>query len=49
MVEWEPGHRLAWDGPPCHLSGGAARPRGYFEGPTLGRDAPDSSVTTSRC
>jgi uncharacterized protein YndB with AHSA1/START domain len=31
MVEWEPGRRLAWDGPPLKWHGGAARPRGYFE------------------
>lgn len=31
IVEWEPGHRMAWDGPPLAWGGGAARPRGYFE------------------
>jgi uncharacterized protein YndB with AHSA1/START domain len=31
IVEWEPGHRLAWDGPPLPWLGGAARPRGSFE------------------
>jgi uncharacterized protein YndB with AHSA1/START domain len=31
IVEWEPGHRLAWDGPPLKWHGGAGRPRGYFE------------------
>lgn len=31
IVEWEPGRRLAWDGPPLKWHGGAARPRGYFE------------------
>jgi uncharacterized protein YndB with AHSA1/START domain len=30
-VEWEPGRRLAWDGPPIKWHGGAARPRGSFE------------------
>jgi hypothetical protein len=30
-VEWEPGHRLVWDGPPLRWHVGAARPRGYFE------------------
>jgi uncharacterized protein YndB with AHSA1/START domain len=30
IVEWEPGHRVAWDGPPLRWHGGA-RPRGYFE------------------
>ena len=31
IVEWDPGHRLAWDGPPLAWGGGAARPRGSFE------------------
>jgi uncharacterized protein YndB with AHSA1/START domain len=31
IVGWEPGRRLAWDGPPLKWHGGAARPRGYFE------------------
>jgi len=31
IVEWDPGHRLAWDGPPLAWAGGAARPRGSFE------------------
>jgi uncharacterized protein YndB with AHSA1/START domain len=31
IVEWEPGRRLAWDGPPLKWHGGAGRPRGYFE------------------
>ncbi len=31
VVEWEPGHRFAWDGPPLPWRGGAARARGYFE------------------
>jgi uncharacterized protein YndB with AHSA1/START domain len=31
IVEWEPGRRLAWDGPPLKWHGGAARPHGYFE------------------
>jgi uncharacterized protein YndB with AHSA1/START domain len=31
IVEWEPGRRLAWDGPPLKCHGGAGRPRGYFE------------------
>lgn len=30
-VEWEPGRRWAWDGPPLKWHGGAACPRGYFE------------------
>jgi uncharacterized protein YndB with AHSA1/START domain len=28
IVEWDPPHRLAWDGPPLRWAGGAARPRG---------------------
>jgi uncharacterized protein YndB with AHSA1/START domain len=31
IVEWEPGRRLAWDGPPLKWHGGSGRPRGYFE------------------
>ena len=31
MTEWDPPHRLAWDGPPLPSMGGAGRPRGYFE------------------
>jgi uncharacterized protein YndB with AHSA1/START domain len=31
IVEWDPGHRLAWDGPPLAWGGGAARPRGSLE------------------
>jgi uncharacterized protein YndB with AHSA1/START domain len=31
FVEWEPGTRLAWDGPPLDWGGGGARPRGSFE------------------
>jgi uncharacterized protein YndB with AHSA1/START domain len=31
IVEWQPGHRLAWDGPPLRWHLGAARPRGHFE------------------
>lgn len=31
MVEWEPGFRVSWDGPPLAWMGGAARPRGTFE------------------
>lgn len=30
-VEWEPGRRFGWDGPPLPWYGGAGRPRGYFE------------------
>jgi uncharacterized protein YndB with AHSA1/START domain len=30
-VEWEPGRRFGWDGPPLSWYGGAARPRGYFD------------------
>jgi uncharacterized protein YndB with AHSA1/START domain len=53
IVEWDPGHRLAWDGPPLAWAGGAARPRGSFEvvdageGRTLftGRYQPELSGT----
>jgi uncharacterized protein YndB with AHSA1/START domain len=31
IVEWEPGSRLSWDGPPLRWMGGATRPRGTFE------------------
>jgi uncharacterized protein YndB with AHSA1/START domain len=31
VVEWQPGRRLAWDGPPLRSRGGGARPRGFFE------------------
>jgi uncharacterized protein YndB with AHSA1/START domain len=30
-VEWEPGSKLEWDGPPLTWAGGGARPRGSFE------------------
>jgi|SRR5262245_15641292 len=30
-VEWKPGQRLAWDGPPLRRRGGGIRPRGSFE------------------
>jgi uncharacterized protein YndB with AHSA1/START domain len=30
IVEWEPGSRLSWDGPPLRWMGGGARPRGSF-------------------
>ncbi len=28
IVEWDPPHRMAWDGPPLPWAGGGARPRG---------------------
>ena len=28
VVEWDPPHRMAWDGPPVPMLGGKARPRG---------------------
>lgn len=31
FVEWEPGRRFAWDGPPLPWHGGSARPRGFTE------------------
>ena len=30
IVEWDPPHRVAWDGPPLPWAGGGARPRGSF-------------------
>ena len=30
LVEWVPGQRLAWDGPPLKSLGGGVRPRGSF-------------------
>ena len=37
IVEWVPGRRMAWDGPPLGWAGGTARPRGYFELSDAGR------------
>jgi hypothetical protein len=31
LVEWDPGRRLGWDGPPLPMAGGGGRPRGWFE------------------
>jgi uncharacterized protein YndB with AHSA1/START domain len=31
VVEWEPGRRFAWDGPPLRSRGGAFSPHGSFE------------------
>ena len=31
VVDWRPGRRFAWDGPPLRSRGGGARPRGFFE------------------
>ena len=31
VVDWQPGRRLAWDGPPLRSRGGGARPRGFHE------------------
>jgi uncharacterized protein YndB with AHSA1/START domain len=31
LVEWLPGRRYAWDGPPLPWHFGAARPRGFIE------------------
>ncbi len=36
IVEWEPGRRFAWDGPPLPWRGGSARPRGFMEVTTAG-------------
>jgi uncharacterized protein YndB with AHSA1/START domain len=38
IVEWEPGSRLSWDGPPLAWMGGAARPRGTFQLADVGED-----------
>jgi uncharacterized protein YndB with AHSA1/START domain len=31
LVDWVPGRRMAWDGPPLRWRGGGARPRGSHE------------------
>jgi uncharacterized protein YndB with AHSA1/START domain len=31
VIEWEPGSRFSWDGPPLRWMGGAARPRGTWK------------------
>lgn len=31
VIDWQPGYRFAWDGPPLRSLGGGARPRGFFE------------------
>jgi uncharacterized membrane protein len=31
IVDWQPGRRVAWDGPPLRSRGGGARPRGFHE------------------
>ncbi len=36
FVEWEPGRRFGWDGPPLPWHGGSARPRGFTELTTTG-------------
>jgi len=36
VVDWQPGRRLAWDGPPLRSRGGGARPRGFFEVAPIG-------------
>jgi uncharacterized protein YndB with AHSA1/START domain len=36
VVDWQPGRRLAWDGPPLRSRGGGARPRGFFEVAAIG-------------
>jgi uncharacterized protein YndB with AHSA1/START domain len=38
LVEWEPGRRFAWDGPPLPWAGGGGRPRGWFEVHRAGED-----------
>lgn len=36
VVDWQPGRRVAWDGPPLRSRGGGARPRGFHEVTTAG-------------
>ena len=31
VVDWQPGRRFAWNGPPLRSRGGGLRPRGFFE------------------
>lgn len=31
VIDWQPGRRVAWDGPPLRSRGGGARPRGFHE------------------
>jgi uncharacterized protein YndB with AHSA1/START domain len=31
VVDWQPGRRFAWDGPPLRSRGGGFRPCGFFE------------------
>ncbi len=31
VVDWQPGRRFAWDGPPLRSRGGTFRPRGFSE------------------
>jgi uncharacterized protein YndB with AHSA1/START domain len=38
LLEFEPGRRMAWDGPPLKWYGGAAAPRGYFEVTDAGQE-----------
>lgn len=38
IVEWVPGRRFAWDGPPLPWRGGSARPRGFMEVAKAGED-----------
>jgi len=36
LVDWQPGRRFAWDGPPLRSRGGGARPRGFSEVTAVG-------------
>jgi uncharacterized protein YndB with AHSA1/START domain len=36
IVQWDPPHTMAWDGPPLRWAGGAARPRGSYNLSQLG-------------
>ena len=37
VVDWQPGRRLAWDGPPLRSRGGGAQPRGFHEVTAAGK------------
>ncbi len=45
VVEWDPPHRSAWDGPPLAWAGGGARPRGS---PTLAEAGPGRTLLVTR-
>ena len=45
IVEWDPPHRMAWDGPPLRWAGGGGRPRGSH---ALTEVSPDRTLLVSR-